>query len=98
MSEPVTVDQLKRQLRLGTAATGEDDDLARLIVSARRTIENITSQTIAGDTPTLPEDDRPQAAQAILMLAAHWYDRRDGSADVPPAVKALAHPLRSWAS
>lgn len=96
MAEPVTLEQLKGQLRLSTAATREDGHLTSLIQAARRTIENITNQVIAGDEPTLSDADMPQAAHAILMLAAHWYDRRDGSAEVPAAVKALAHPLRRF--
>lgn len=96
MAEPVSVDQLKMQLRMGSKPTSEDGHLADLIEAARRTIENITNQVIAGDDPTLPASDMPQAAHAILMLAAHWYDRRDGSAQVPPAVAALAHPLRRF--
>lgn len=95
MLEPVSVAQLKVQLRLG-AGGDEDGHLENLIRAARRSIENLTNQVIAGDDPTLPEEDAPQAAHAILMLAAHWYDHRGGTADVPPAVKALAQPLRRF--
>ncbi len=96
MPEPVSVERLKQQLRLDAAASVEDGLLADLIVSARRTVENITFQTIVGEEQTLPEADMPQAAQAILLLASYWYDNRDGSSDVPPAVEALARPLRRW--
>lgn len=95
MTEPVSLAQLKKQLRLG-AASSEDEHLDGLIAAARRTIETMTNQVIAGDEATLPHADIPQAAQAILMLAAHWYDRRDGTAQVPAAVEALARPLRRF--
>ncbi|MCE9650579.1 MAG: head-tail connector protein [Parvibaculum sp.] len=47
----------------------------------------------AADVPT-------PLKQAVLLLAAHWFDRRepaglgDGPAELPPAVKALAAPYR----
>lgn len=96
MPEPVSVDQLKEQLRLDAGPGDEDGYLGGLISTARRTIENLTNQVIAGDDQTLPEEDMPQAAHAILMLAAHWYDNRGGTATVPFAVKALAIPLRRF--
>lgn len=71
MAEPVSLAQLKKQLRLGSVSS-EDEHLNGLIAAARRTVETMTNQVIAGNDVTLPEADLPQAAQAILMLAAHW--------------------------
>ncbi len=39
--------------------------------------------------------DVPAALRvAVMMLAAHWYDNREGHGEIPPAVAALAAPYR----
>lgn len=39
--------------------------------------------------------DVPQAIRvAIMMLAAHWYNNREGQGEIPPAVMALLTPFR----
>lgn len=96
MAEPVSLDALKVQLRLDLSYVDEDGPLAGLIVAARRTVEKVINQTIVGAAPTLPADDLPVVQQAILMLAAYWYDQRDGAAAEPASVMALLRPLRRW--
>lgn len=92
MAEPVTLDALKVQLRLDLSYVDEDGHLANLILAARRTVEKAVNQTMAA----LPIDDMSIAKQAILMLAAFWYDERDASAAMPASVLALVSPLRRW--
>jgi uncharacterized phage protein (predicted DNA packaging) len=96
MAEPVTVEQLKDQLRLDPSAGDEDGHLGDLIVAARRTVEKMVNRTVSGPAPTLPAEDMPMASRAIIMLAAHWYDERDTSADPPKSVAILLTPLRHW--
>ncbi|KQO52668.1 head-tail connector protein [Sphingomonas sp. Leaf257] len=96
MAEPVSVKQLKDQLRLDPSFADEDGYLLDLIVAARRMAEKWTNRTIVGTAPSLPTEDMPIATRAILMLAAHWYDERDASAGPPQSVAALLAPLRHW--
>lgn len=96
MAEPVSVAQLEMQLRLPVGGSGEDTALAAIIVAARRAAENFIDQPVVGDEASLSEDDRQVAALAILMLAAHLYQNRDGSDEPPGAVAALLRPLRRW--
>jgi UTP-glucose-1-phosphate uridylyltransferase len=98
VAEPVTVEELKDQLRLSLVRTDEDGHLGRLIASARRSIEKATQQVIVGDAVTLPEQDLPIVQQAILMLASHWYDVRDATGDMPASVLSLVSPLRRWSA
>ncbi|MFN3675300.1 MAG: head-tail connector protein [Sphingomonas pseudosanguinis] len=96
MTEPVSLDALKVQLRLDLSYADEDGYLARLIVAARRAVERAINHTIVAAVPTLPADDLPVVQQAILMLAAYWYDQRDAAAAEPASVMALIRPLRRW--
>ena len=44
-----------------------------------------------GDDPAaVPADLR----QAVMLLAAHWHECREGREDIPPAVRALIAPWR----
>jgi len=96
VSEPVTLAQLKTQLRLGNGVSGEDGYLDVLIVAARRAVENRINRTIVSDAPTVAAADLPVATQAILMLAAYWYENRDGTGDMPASITALLGPMRRW--
>lgn len=96
MAEPVTVAQLEEQLRLPVGQSGEASYLGTLIVAARRLAEHYTNGTLIGAEPSITGDDAALAGQAILMLAAYWYDHRDATGEMPPAVVALLTPLRGW--
>lgn len=96
MAEPVTVSQLEVQLRLPAGQSGEAVYLNSLIVAARRQVEHYTNGTLVGDAPTITDADAVMAGQAILLLAAYWYDHRDAAGEMPPAVVALIWPLRRW--
>jgi hypothetical protein len=92
MAEPVSLDALKVQLRLDLSYVDEDGHLTNLILAARRTVEKAVNQTIVA----LPSDDMPIVRQAILMLAAFWYDARDATDAMPASVLTLVSPLRRW--
>ena len=95
MAEPVSVDDLKVHLRLGSG-TGEDSYLAGLVLAARRKIEIETRRSFSGAEPTLSGDDAALAAHAILITAGHWYDHRDASNTLPDAVGWIVDDLRKW--
>lgn len=95
MPEPVTVDELKVHLRLGTG-TGEDSYLAGLITAARRKVELESRRSFSGDEPTLTGDDAELACRAILITAGHWYDHRDATNLLPDAVGWIVDDLRQW--
>jgi len=96
MAEPVTLDDMKVHLRLGSAVTREDDFITGLIVVARRAVEKRTSRTIVGDEPTLTGDDLAQACLAIKLMVATWFVNREGDAPEPPQVAWLLDPLAQW--
>lgn len=96
MAEPVSVAQLEAQLRLDVGNSGEEEYLTALIVAARRAVENYLDRSIVGDDASLPADDMLVAAQAILMLATHLYENRDGGDGMPPVVGMLLWPIRRW--
>ncbi|MEG8045749.1 head-tail connector protein [Sphingomonas aerolata] len=95
--EPVTLDQVKTHLRLGTSEH-EDAYLGILIGAARRAIENLTGRDIAVDVPTLDERDKDVVAQASLLLIGQWYSNREAVgvnvSEIPLAVQFLLNPLR----
>ena len=95
--EPVTLEQVKTHLRLGTSDR-EDAYLGILIGAARRAIENLTGRDIAVDVPTLDERDKDVVAQASLLLIGQWYSNREAVgvnvSEIPLAVQFLLDPLR----
>lgn len=96
MAEPVTVDQLKVHLRLGSTVTAEDAYLAGLITAARRKVEIDTRRSFSGDDPTLAGDDAVLAGQAIVVIAGYWYDHRDATDMLPPQVGWMIDDLCAW--
>ncbi len=95
--EPVTLEQVKTHLRLGSSGR-EDAYLMILIAAARRAIENLTGRDIAVDVPTLDERDKDVVAQASLLLIGQWYSNREAVgvkvSEIPLAVQFLLNPLR----
>lgn len=95
--EPVTLEQVKTHLRLGSSGR-EDAYLLILIAAARRAIENLTGREIAVDVPTLDERDKDVVAQASLLLIGQWYSNREAVgvnvSEIPLAVQFLLNPLR----
>lgn len=104
MPEPVSLDQIKADLRLDPSETDEDLLLERLLAAARRAVELRTGQTIAGDTPTVSDDDMELARQAISLIAGTWYANREGvvtdvrtaPTELPLSVSWIIDTLRRW--
>jgi uncharacterized phage protein (predicted DNA packaging) len=91
----VTVALLKAQLNLA----GSDDDalLAHKIAAAQAWIEDQIG------TPFAEIDPLPATLdEAVLQLAAHWYENREAvlvgasAAEIPFGVRDLIRPYREW--
>lgn len=103
MEEPVTLDEIKADLRLDPEEAEQDTLLLRLIVAARRMVEIETRRTFGGDDPTLVGDDAAAGAQAVSAIVAHWFanpeavaDARGASAEVPLSARWIMDSLRKW--
>lgn len=103
MAEPLSVAELKRDLRLSATDTSNDANLARLIAGARRSLELRIGRTIVGEEPDIDSDDLELAKQAISMIAAAWFacpegvstDGR-GMAELPIGVGWIIEILQKW--
>jgi uncharacterized phage protein (predicted DNA packaging) len=91
----VTVALLKAQLNLA----GSDDDalLAHKIAAAQAWIEDQIGVVFAEIDPLPATLD-----EAVLQLAAHWYENREavlvsaGASEIPFGVRDLIRPYREW--
>ena len=92
--EPVTLDQVKVQLRLDPADASQDDYLKLMISAASREIERYTGRKIVETHSDLEPRDRASVALACLISIAHWYVNREGSEELPPAARGLVRDLR----
>jgi len=72
----IDVDALRTHLNI----TGTDDDavLARLLSAAASHVEAQLGFAV-DDADEFPEGTPADVDQAVLMLAAHWYENREGS-------------------
>lgn len=69
-TEPVSLAEAKKQLRISTAETAHDDVLAIYIAAARRTAENITKRELTTATRKLILDGFPANNNAIELPRA----------------------------
>ena len=100
----VTLAQLKEQLNI-TDDLGADDDalLGRKIDAAQNHIERLLGFKI-GETYGGSEQDAipPSLAEAVLQLAAHWYENRDATLvgvtaqELPFGVWDIVREYREW--
>ncbi len=51
----------------------------------------ITVRFVAGDSDTVPQE----LHRAVMILAGHYYEKRETSVDAPMAVEALISPFRT---
>jgi hypothetical protein len=81
---PVSVAELKEYLWID----GEEENiiLAGFIAASKEHCENYLKTSLQETLPT-------PVKQAFLILAGHFYERRDG-ADIPKTVYALLAPYR----
>ncbi len=102
MSEPVTLEEIKADLRLDPEDTEQDGLLSRLIFAARRMVELQTRRKFGGDTPTLTGEDAIVGAQAVSSIVAHWYanpeavSNQRSSEELPLSASWIIDSLRSW--
>lgn len=104
MIEPVSLDEIKADLRLELDECSHDASLARLIVAARRMVELRTGRSFGGEAPTLTGDDGVAGAQAISAIVAHWFanpeaattDGRNSPIEVPMSAGWIIESLKKW--
>lgn len=73
----VTVNELKAHLRVDS--NDEDNLLSNMIYASQGHIENLMGQAFADITGETPAPLK----QAVLMLAAHWFEGREAAATEP---------------
>jgi hypothetical protein len=104
MLEPITLDEVKDDLRLDQEDDAHDLHLDQLITAARRMVELRTNRSFSGDVPTLDGDDRILAKRAISQIVAHWFtnseaatmDARGTPAELPLSAGWIIQSLRKW--
>ena len=96
MSEPVTVAELKAELRLDPDETGQDARLQLLLLAARRAVEHRINRPLIGPDVTFGPDDLTVARQAVILIATNWFEGAEDG-DMPRGVVWLLAPLRNWA-
>lgn len=93
-NEPVTLEQVKVQLRLDPSDSSQDDYLKLMIAAASREIERYTGRKIVETHSDLEPRDRSTVALACLISISHWYVNREGGETMPPAARSLVRDLR----
>ncbi|APR53359.1 phage gp6-like head-tail connector protein [Sphingomonas koreensis] len=103
MTEPVGIEDIKVHLLLDPDATSEDAYLGSLLLTARRSLELKTGQTIVGAEPTIIGDDLELAKHAIRLIVGNWYANREPVAleanaprEIPGTLTWLIEPLLKW--
>lgn len=90
---------LKKQVRADDFSQ-DDAYLEHLLDTAKETVITATNRTEAELREMDSEGHLPKMLlQAVLMLAAHWYNQRESVAavamhEVPDSVQALVKPYR----
>ena len=103
-----TLDQLKAQVSL-TDDVGALDDaiLAQKLAAAEDYVGRFLGFTLASAAEADPpregfeEGVPPALVQAVLMLAAHWYEQHEAAAEasfheIPFGVAEIVREFRSW--
>lgn len=98
----VTTDQLKEQLAFTPDMGAVDDDLlSRKAAAAQDLIERRLGFKVADRFGGTGQEPIPLALiEAVLMLAAWWYETRetagDNSREVPFGVSMIIDDFRDW--
>lgn len=100
----VTLAELKQQLNLSDDLGTADDALVqRKGEAAQNHIERMLGFKIAARFGIAGQDDVPPVLkEAVLMLAAHWYENREASLigvtamDIPFGVIAIVNEYREY--
>lgn len=101
MTEPVTLAEIKADLRLDLEPSADDGTLTRNITAARRMVELKTGRVIVGDAADVTGDDLDAAKQAISMIVGAWYANpegisADGRGEMPLGVGWIIASLKRW--
>ncbi|GGB21473.1 hypothetical protein GCM10011380_08810 [Sphingomonas metalli] len=103
MTEPVSLEDIKRHLRLDPEDTDEDAYLTSLLVAARRAVELQIGRAVIGDD-AVAGDDLATVMHAVRLIVGTWYGNREGAVvgqqvtSMPQGVTWLLNPLRVFAS
>lgn len=87
---------LKAQLNL--TDEGDDELLTRYVAAA----EKFTANFVGGETPVTYSSAPADLCQAVLLLAAHWYENREATLvgvsahELPLGFHELANAHREW--
>lgn len=99
----ITLEQVKKQCRIESDITYEDDLLNGYIASARDHVQMHLDRTIYPDAVPSEDEyslvDNASIDQAMLLLVAHWYANREAvsetaMSEVPMGVRHLLQPYR----
>lgn len=100
----VTVPELKEQLNLtDDLGTGDDALLARKIDAAQGHIERMLGFKIEDTYGGQDQEDIPAPlVEAVLQLAAHWYENREATLvgvtaqELPFGIWPIINEYREW--
>ncbi|WJV61360.1 head-tail connector protein [Pectobacteriaceae bacterium C52] len=101
----LTLDQIKRQLRLESDYTDEDELLTLLGTAVQRTTETYVNRNLYPSAQDIPDTDPDGLALsddirlAMLLLLTHWYENRSSvsdfeKAEVPQGYAWIVGPYR----
>lgn len=80
MVEPISLADVRRQIRLDDDDDSEDTLLTGYILAAKRVCVSQTGFSLADDAVNAPSaDDLGIIAQAMMMMVAAWYENRENS-------------------
>lgn len=100
----ITLDDVKQQCRIEHDL--EDNLLIDYLLSARRTIENLTNRKLFDELPENPSENAllltADLKMAVLMLTAYLYENRSGwneannspNFSIPPTVEVIIQPYK----
>lgn len=98
-----TIDQLKDQLSFtDDLGSGDDTLLTRLLDAAQDHVERHLGILIEETYGGVGQDPVPPSlVQAVLLLAAHWYEHREGASEgavreIPFGVREIITEYREF--
>ncbi|AQZ50531.1 head-tail connector protein [Martelella mediterranea] len=97
----VTLDEMKAHLNI----TGDQDDalIGKKIAAAQNHIERLLGFKIEETYGGAEQEDVPESlAEAVMQLAAHWYENREAvivgvtAIPMPLGVREIIREYRDW--
>lgn len=86
MAEPVSLEELKRHLRV---EFDDDDELiSGLALAAREWAEGFLNTALVAEEGGEPPEVKQTWKQAILLMVANWYQNRE-TGGIPDAARQL---------